>query len=144
MAITALNSITKLYYSTGSAASGSEVIGITDLTFPTVSRPTVDVSNMDSLAREFKPAFLTTPGVLSFTFQWVPTNAVHKALYARANTAGGTGSISTDMFRLTTVDGSNYDFTGSVTEVGIKASNPAEGMLMADAKVQASGLIVSP
>lgn len=141
MASSAIYSVTKLYYSTGSAASGSEVIGITDINGPSLSKGEIDVSNMDSVGfRDFKPSYLGDPGTVSFDCQWVPTNTVHKAL---ANRIGNTGSL-VDLWRMTFSDGTNYDFSGSVQELSIKATNPADGVLMASCKVRLTGAIVLP
>jgi|GEM_PF-6710045 len=135
---TAIYSTTKLYIHSGSAFT--EIPGITDITGPTVNKGQIDVSNMDSVSyRDYKPSYLADPGTVSFDCQWNPTNSIHKMLIGRV----ASGS-AVDTFQMTFSDGTNYAFSGSVQEVAIKASDPAEGILTATGQIRLSGAIVLP
>lgn len=133
----AIASITKLYIMSGSF---QEIPGITDINGPTITKNDVDVSNMSSTGyKDFRPAFLADAGTVAFDCQWNPTNSIHKLLIGRV----ASGSI-VDTFRMTFSSGTNYDFSGSMMELAIKASNPADGILMGAGKIRLSGAVVLP
>lgn len=134
MATPAIYSKTILSVATSSGAP-VEINGVTNIGGPNFTRPEIDVTNMSSTAKEYKPAYLTDPGTLTFGLQYNPGNAVHAYIVSQSanNTAGN------DRFKIAFSDGSNWGFTGSFTEFSITADDPSQGILTANCSVRLSG-----
>ena len=134
---TAVYSITKLFVMSGSF---TEIPGITSISGPSISRGEIEVSNMNSVGfRDYKASALADPGTLSFTCQFNPSNTLHKMLLNRV----ATGSVI-DTWQLTFSDNTSYQFSGSMQDFSVKADNPADGILMGDAKIRVTGAVILP
>lgn len=137
MASPAIYSKTTLSVATGSGGTGTpqEILGITNIGGPNFTRPEIDVTNMSSTAKEYKPAYLTDPGTLTFGLQYNPANAVHQYIVSQSanNTAGN------DTFKIIFSDNTDWAFTGSFTEFSITADDPSQGILTANCSVRLSG-----
>lgn len=134
MASPAIYSKTTLSVATGSGAP-TLISGVTNIGGPNFSRPEIDVTSMESTAKEYKPAALSDAGTLSFGLQYAPTNGVHAYIVSQSanNTPGN------DRFKITFSDNTNWTFTGSFTEFSITADDPSQGILTANCSVRLSG-----
>ena len=136
MASQAIYSTTKLYIITGSVyGSGfyQEIPGVLNIAGPTFTKAIIETTDMSSVNfREYMTAPLAEAGELTAGLNFTPANAIHKKILAFANT----GSNIVNGFKMLFSDGTAYEFSGSVSEVAIKADNPAEGVLNADLKVR--------
>lgn len=130
-------SLTKLYWNTGSAFN--EIPGVTAISGLGLTRKWVDTTNMDSVGvTEGRPANLGTIAPLSATIQFLPQNGgIHNSLLSRLYT----GSFI-DTWQVTFSNGTNWQFSGSVTDLAAKADNPADGILTADLKVTPTSTFV--
>lgn len=137
MASPAIYSKTILFVSTGSTNPSSQILGITNIGGPNLSRADIDISTMESTAQEFKPAALADPGTLTFGLQFNPTNVVHQYIVSQS----ANNTIGNDIFKITFSDGTDWNFTGSFTEFSITADDPSQGILTADVSVRLSGAI---
>jgi hypothetical protein len=139
MASPAIYSKTILSVATGSGGTGTpqEILGVTNIGGPNLTRPDVDVSNFSSTAKEYKPAYLVDAGTLTFGLQYNPGNAVHSYIVSQsANNAAGN-----DTFKIVFSDSTDWAFTGSFTEFSITADDPSAGILTANVSVRLTGAI---
>jgi hypothetical protein len=137
MASPAIYSKTILSVATGSGGTGTpqEINGITNISGPNFTRPDVDVSNMSSTAKEYKPAYLVDAGTLTFGLQYNPGNAVHQYIVSQSSN----NSSGNDTFKILFSDNTDWTFTGSFTEFSITADDPSAGVLTANCSVRLSG-----
>jgi hypothetical protein len=134
MASPAIYSKTTLSVATSSGAP-TLISGITNVAGINFSRPEIDITTMESTAKEYKPAALTDAGTLSFGLQYNPANTVHAYIVSQsANTTTGN-----DRFKITFSDNTAWGFTGSFTEFSITADDPSQGILTANCSVRLSG-----
>jgi hypothetical protein len=134
MASPAIYSKTTLSVATSSGAP-TLISGVTNIGGPNFTRPEIDVTTMESTAKEYKPAALTDAGTLSFGLQYNPANGVHSYIVSQsANTTAGN-----DRFKITFSDNTTWGFTGSFTEFSITADDPSQGILTANCSVRLSG-----
>ena len=118
------------------ATSASLIPGVTTITGPSLTRAEIDVTNHASTAIERIGAPLYDAGTLDFSFQYNPSNPVHKYLL---NQASSTSSINQWAMKFS--DGTAFDFSGSLLDFGIKAGNPQTDVLTVDAKVRITGTL---
>jgi hypothetical protein len=134
MASPAIYSKTTLSVATSSGAP-TLISGITNVAGINFSRPEIDITTMESTAKEYKPAALTDAGTLSFGLQYNPANTVHQYIVSQsANTTTGN-----DRFKIIFSDNTTWGFTGSFTEFSITADDPSQGILTANCSVRLSG-----
>lgn len=134
MASPAIYSKTTLSVATSSGAP-TLISGVTNIGGPNFTRPEIDVTTMESTAKEYKPAALTDAGTLSFGLQYNPGNTVHQYIVSQsANTTTGN-----DRFKIIFSDNTTWGFTGSFTEFSITADDPSQGILTANCSVRLSG-----
>lgn len=136
MASPAIYSKTTLAVATGSGAP-TLIYGITNIGGPNLSRPEIDITTMESVAKEYKAAALTDPGTLTFGLQYNPANAVHAYIVSQS----ANNVVGNDIFKITFSDGTDWNFTGSFTAFNITADDPSQGILTADVSVRLSGAI---
>ncbi|NNF65986.1 MAG: outer capsid protein Hoc [Gammaproteobacteria bacterium] len=116
--------------------AGTEVFtlvsNITNITGPNISKDEVDVTNMDSTAREFISA-LDNPGSISFTMNWDPSNAQQVLVRsdAEGNSAGNWQIVWSD------TDSTQVDFSGEVMSFSINTT--PDGATTADVEIKISG-----
>ena len=132
----AIYSKTTLAVATGSG-SPALITGITNIGGPNFTRPEIDVTTMESTAKEYKPAALTDAGTLTFGLQYNPANAVHTYIVSQSANA----TVGNDIFKITFSDNTDWNFTGSFTEFSITADDPSQGILTATVSVRLSGAI---
>jgi hypothetical protein len=126
--------LTKLQVMSGSFV---DVPNVTSIGGPNISRDEIEVTNMNSINyREYVGAPLADPGVLDFSLNYVPSNAIHKYLIERASESG-----SLDSWKLKFSDGTDMEFSGSMLSFSITSENPASNVLTAEASVRLSGEI---
>jgi hypothetical protein len=130
----AIYSKTTLFVATASGAP-TAILGITNIGGPNFTRPEIDITNMESTAKEYKPAALTDAGTLTFGLQYAPTNAVHTYIVSQSANA----TTGNDRFKITFSDNTSWGFTGSFTEFSITADDPSQGILTANASVRLTG-----
>lgn len=114
-----------------------EIRGVTNLGGPTFTKGEIDVTHMQSTAKEYKPAALADPGTLTFGLQYLPTNDIHSYIVSQSSHTVN----SLDTFRITFSDNSKWAFSGSFTNFAVKADNPSQGILTADVSVRLSGQV---
>jgi hypothetical protein len=133
----AIYSKTTLAVATSSAGIPTLISGITNVGGPNFTRPEIDITTMESVAKEYKPAALTDTGILTFGLQYNPANAVHQYIVSQSanNTPGN------DIFKITFSDSTDWNFTGSFTEFSITADDPSQGILTANVSVRLSGAV---
>ena len=105
---------------------------------PSQSSEFVDVTNQDSTAREFI-AGLVDPGEISFTMNYIPQNATHKALLTDFT------DKSVDEYELAFPTGSAADkwsFKAAVT--GAEVSAPIDGPMQLSVTLKVSGSVTFP
>jgi hypothetical protein len=130
----AIYSKTLLYIATASGAP-TAILGVTNIGGPNFTRAEIDVTTMESTAKEYKAAALSDAGVLTFGLQYNPTNAVHSYIVSQsANT-----TLGNDRFKITFADNTNWGFTGSFTGFELTAADPSQGILTANCSVRLSG-----
>ena len=134
MASPAIYSKTTLFVATGSGAP-TIISGITNIGGPNFTRPEIDVTTMESTAKEYKPAALTDAGTLTFGLQYAPSNTVHSYIVSQSANA----TQGNDRFKITFSDNTSWGFTGSFTEFSITADDPSQGILTANCSVRLSG-----
>jgi len=136
MASPAIYSKTTLAVATG---SGSPVLitGITNVQGINFSRPEIEITTMESTAKEYKPAALTDAGTLTFGLQYNPANAVHAYIVSQSANA----TVGNDIFKIRFSDNTDWNFTGSFTEFSISADDPSQGILTANVSVRLSGVV---
>lgn len=133
MASPAIYSKTQLKVKIG--ATYTLIDGITNIGGPNFSKPPIDVTDMNSTAKEFKAAALADPGVLNFGIQYSPSNATHSYIVSQsANNVAGN-----DLFLMKFSDSTVFGFTGSITNFSITAADPSQGILQGAVDVQLSG-----
>jgi hypothetical protein len=111
------------------------VEGVTTLGGPNFSKPPIEITTMESTAKEFKAAALADPGVLNFTLQYAPSNATHSYIVSQsANNVAGN-----DLFLMKFSDATVFGFTGSMTSFAITAADPSQGILEAAVDIQITG-----
>jgi hypothetical protein len=129
----AIYSKTQLKIKVGS--SYVPVLGVTNIGGPAFSKPPIDITTMESTAKEFKAAALSDPGTLNFGLQYVPSNATHSYIVSQsANNVAGN-----DLWLMKFSDETVFGFTGSMTAFNITAADPSQGILQASVDVQLTG-----
>jgi len=136
MASPAIYSKTTLAVATG---SGSPILitGITNIQGINFTRPEIEITTMESVAKEYKPAALTDAGTLTFGLQYNPANAVHAYIVSQSANA----TVGNDIFKIRFSDNTDWNFTGSFTEFSISADDPSQGILTANVSVRLSGVV---
>ena len=121
-----------------SGSAFAEIPGVTSLDGPNISRKMINTTNMDSVEfEEFRGAALADPGTLKAALQFNPSNATHALLSTRTYS----GSF-VDTWQMVFSDSSSYEFSGSVSDLTIKAANPADGILTADVSIKITSELV--
>ena len=136
MASPAIYSKTTLSVAT-SSGNPTLISGVTNIGGPNFTRPEIDITTMESVAKEYKPAALTDAGTLTFGLQYNPANLVHQYIVSQSANA----TLGNDIFKITFSDGTDWNFTGSFTEFSITADDPSQGILTANASVRLSGAV---
>jgi Lambda phage tail tube protein, TTP len=134
---------TKLYRGDTLAASPSVPSGFTsnipelkDFTGPSQQNNEIDVTSLDSTAREFRPA-LKDNGSFSCNFNLVPNHPEHIGIQADGD------AQTVRWWRLQLSEGSLYEFAGYVQTVS--ASGATDGVVGGTFAVRISGgLIITP
>ena len=135
MSSTAIYSKTLLYVQ--SASVESLIPNVTNVGGPNFAKAEIDVTSMESTAKEYKAAALSDAGTLTLGLQFVPTNGIHSYLRAQAANQGTT----TDYFKILFSDGTNWRFSGSLLTFNITNSDPAQGINTAELSVRLSGAV---
>jgi len=133
MSSPAIYSRTQLKMKVG--ASYVPVVGITSIGGPNFSKPPIDITNMESTAKEFKAAALADPGVLNFALQYAPANTTHSYIVSQS----ANNVVGNDLFKMQFSDLTTYEFTGSFTAFNITAADPSQGVLEASVDLQLTG-----
>lgn len=143
MASQAIYSTTKIFVITGSvygANNYQEIPGVLNIAGPAFVKTSIDITNMSTVGtREYMSSPLADAGELTVGLQWTPTNAIHKKLAAFAVTS----SNQVNGYKMLFSDGTAYEFSGSLTELSIKADSP-DDVLGADAKIKLVGSVTLP
>ena len=133
MASPAIYSKTQLKVKIG--ATYTLIDGITNIGGPAFSKPSIDITDMNSTAKEFKAAALADPGVLNFGLYYSPSNATHSYIVSQS----ANNVVGNDLFLMKFSDNTVFGFTGSMTSFNISAADPSQGVLQATVDVQLSG-----
>lgn len=118
--------------------AGTEVFtlvsNITSISGPGISKSVVDVTNMDSTARESIGALADT-GEVSFSFNWDPSNAQQVLVRsdAEGTSAGNWKIVWSD------ADSTTASFSGEVMSFTVNTT--ADGATTADATIKLTGSI---
>jgi hypothetical protein len=135
MASTAIYSKTLLYVRSGSVSK--LIPNITNIGGPNFAKGEIDVTNMDSTAKEYKAAALSDAGTLTFGLQYTPTDTVHQYVVNQCATQGTTN----DLFKIVFSDGTNWRFSGSFLTFNLTSADPSAGVLTADASIRISDAV---
>jgi hypothetical protein len=130
----AIYSKTQLKVKVG-AGSFTLVPGVTNLGGPAFSKPPIDITNMDSTAKEYKAAALAEAGTLSFGLQYKPSDTVHAYIVSQS----ANNVVGNDIWKMQFSDATTYEFTGSVTAFNITAADASQGILQSTVDVQLTG-----
>lgn len=107
-----------------------------DFTGPSQQNNEIDVTSLDSTAREFLPA-LKDNGTFSTNFNYVPTNVEHQGVITDGN------DQTVRWWRLELPDGTLYEFPGFVQTVSISGA-PDQAVSGTFAVRISGGLIITP
>ena len=135
MSSTAIYSKTLVYILTGSAET--LIPNVTNVGGPNFTKAEIDVTSMESTAKEYKAAALSDAGTMTLGIQFVPTNATHDYIVKQAANQGTTS----DLFKIKFSDGTNWRFTGSFLSFNITNADPAQGINTAEASLRLSGAV---
>ena len=135
MSSTAIYSKTLVYIQ--SASVESLIPNVTNVGGPNFTKAEIDVTSMESTAKEYKAASLSDAGTMTLGIQYVPTNGIHAYIVAQAANAGTT----TDYFKVKFSDGTNWRVSGSILTFSITNSDPAQGINTADLSLRLSGAV---
>ena len=133
MASPAIYSKTQLKIKIGAAYT--LIDGITNIGGPAFSKPPIDITDMNSTAKEFKAAALADPGKLTFGLQYAPSNATHSYIVSQS----ANNVLGNDLFLMKFSDSTVFGFTGSMTAFNITAADPSQGILQGSVDVQLTG-----
>jgi hypothetical protein len=94
------------------------ICDVIQFTGPTIKNEIRDVTDLCSTAREKKADPLADPGDITLDIQWIPDNAMHALLRAKAKAATITG------FRMVFPDddSTTFTFNGTVTSFPVSGS----------------------
>ena len=121
-----------------SPESFTTIAEVGSITGPSQSNDFLDVTSMDSTAREFV-AGLADPGEISFSTNYIPTNTTHKAVLTDFK------DKSIDNYKLvfndnaTEGDKSNWIFAAAVTQAEVTA--PVDGVYQLAVTLKVTGSI---
>jgi len=123
---------TQIYYAdVGSPPSWTQITEINTIGGPDGTVPLIDVSNLDSSAKEYIGG-LPDEGSLSVGMRYIPSNAVHSALLA--------GKGTTYQFQIRYPDSVIHEFTGLIT--GFNISSGVDAPIAATMTIKLSGSIL--
>ena len=105
---------------------------VNDISGPSISQGTVDVTSHDSPWREYK-ATIADGGEISFDINYIPSDATHQLI------RGAVSDGADHQFQITFTDGSTATFNGIVTSFEIGA--PVADKMSAAIKIKVTGSI---
>lgn len=114
----------------------TNIPGLKDFTGPSQQNNEIDVTDLDSTAREFLPA-LKDNGTFSCNFNYRPNNVEHIAVIQDGN------DQTVRWWRLELPDGTLYEFPGFVQTVSISGA-PDQAVSGTFAVRISGGLIITP
>lgn len=112
--------LSKLFYSSDSGTTFTLVAGVTQVDKPTASKADIDLTDLQSLAKETVKD-IPDYGTASYAFNFDGTNAVHQALLV-LEASGDLGTYKVELPENDVSTVTTFEYSASVEDIALSAA----------------------